>query len=49
MYNQNTCFNFLFIGDCCLTPTKQFFSYFMVNIQWEDDDHDARFVVEQHA
>jgi hypothetical protein len=22
---------------------------FMVNIQWEDDDHDVRFVVDQHA
>jgi hypothetical protein len=49
IYNQKTRFNFLLIGDCCLTPTKQFFSYFMVNIQWEDDDHDVRFVVDQHA
>ena len=37
------------MGDCCLTPTKQFFSYLMVNIQWKDNDHDVRFVVDQHA
>jgi hypothetical protein len=38
-------------SDCCLTPTPQFFSYMtwreQVNFQWDDDD--VRFVLDQHA
>jgi hypothetical protein len=37
------------VSDCCLTPTQQFFSYIMeqVNFQWNDDE--VHFVLDQHA
>jgi hypothetical protein len=38
------------VSDCCLMPTKQFFSYIMartVNFQWDDDE--VRFVLDQNA
>ena len=38
------------VGDHCLTPNEQFFSYIMAwtsYFQWNDDD--VRFVLDQHA
>ena len=43
-------FVFEWVGDCCLKPNEQSFSYIMGRtsyIQW--DDHDVHFVLDQHA
>ena len=46
------------VGECCLTPNEQFFSYIMTwisFIQWnddddgDDDDDDASFRLDQHS
>jgi hypothetical protein len=40
------------VSDFCLTPNEQFFSYIMARtsyIQWNDDDDDVQFVLDQHA